>query len=282
MTPTGKAASCRQGKRGKAEKCAARPVGPSDLGDMWARFRRSRTARSRNPLVEKYMPLVRAISGRLAAELPHSVRVEDLVSAGTFGLMDAIERYDTELGTRFESYCAVRIRGAILDELRHLNWVPRMQCSRAARVDAAVAELRGELGHIPTPKEVARKTGLKLAEVRSTRGGDHRHLSLTDGPAGGEAGAMRHIDVIEAENVCDPASVLQEKEQRDILAGEVRKLPAPERLLVMLYYFDELTMKQIGKVLDVTESRVCQMHAEILARLQQRLSEFNESSPDRG
>lgn len=282
MTPTGKAPSCRQGKRGRAGKRAAGPGKSPDLEDMWEVFHRSRTALARNPLVEKYMPLVRAISGRLAGELPHSVRMEDLVSAGTFGLMDAIERYDTVLGARFESYCAVRIRGAILDELRHLNWVPRMQSSRAARVDAAMAQLRGELGRAPTPKEVARKTGLKLSEVQNTRVGDHRHFSLTDRPGGGEADAMRHIDVIEAENVCDPASVLQEKERRDILAEEVRKLPASERLLVMLYYFDELTMKQVGNVLNVTESRVCQMHAEILALLQQRLSEFDESSPDRG
>jgi len=244
----------------------------------WQRFWRYRSAGLRNALVERYMPLVQTISTRIAAELPSSVQVDDLVSAGTFGLIDAIERYDPDLGTRFESYCAVRIRGAILDELRYLNWTPRLQAARATRVGAATNALKGELGRIPTPGEIARKTGLKVREVNKASKQGRQCLSLTNGPPSSDShDTMRCIDIIEAHGICDPADLLQEKERRDILAHEVRKLPHPERLLVMLYYFDEFTMKQIGEVLNVTESRVCQMHAGILERLQQRLAELDES-----
>lgn len=244
---------------------------------VWARFRRSRSAKSRNALVERYMPLVRMISGRIASELPSSVEVGDLASAGTFGLIDALERYDPNLGSRFETYCAVRIRGAILDELRYLNWMPRLQSARAAKVGSATAALKGELGRAPTVHEVARKAGLKVREVTNAPTNSHTHLSLTSGPPGrNDNKAMRCIDILQAQGLCDPAELLQEKERRDLLAREVRKLPQAERLLVMLYYFDELTMKQIGDVLKVTESRVCQMHAGILETLQQRLGELRE------
>ena len=244
----------------------------------WERFRESRSASLRNALVERYMPLVRTISSHIATELPSSVQVDDLVSAGTFGLMDAIERYDPDLGTRFETYCAVRIRGAILDELRHVNWLPRLQSARATRVDAAADALKGELGRAPSPREIARRTGLKVRDVNNASNNGGKRVSLSSGPrsSDGQEG-MRTIDIIEAQGICDPADLLQEKERRDILAREVRSLPRAERLLVMLYYFDEFTMKQIGETLNVSESRICQMHAGILERLQQRLAELDES-----
>jgi len=223
------------------------------------------------------MPIVRAVSTRLAAELPSSVDVEDLVSAGTFGLMDALDRYDPSLGARFETYCVLRIRGAILDELRQLNWMPRMQTARVAKVGAAREALKGELGRQPTAHEVARRTGLKVREVENVPTNGRQPVSLTAGTAPGTEGAPRGVDVIKEERTADPATAAQEKERRDILAKEVRKLPKPERLLVMLYYFEGLTMRQIGEVLNVTESRVCQMHAGILARLQQRLVELDEA-----
>ena len=151
-----KTVSCREGETGaKARRAAV--AAPDHPDEVWKRFRRSRSAQSREELIEQYMPLVRAVSARLAAELPNSVDPDDLISAGTFGLMDAIERFDPKLGTRFETYCSVRIRGSILDELRQLNWVPRMQCTRAAKVNMAIAALRGELGRTPTPREIARK-----------------------------------------------------------------------------------------------------------------------------
>ncbi len=261
-----KAASCRADQGGKPK-----PKG-GDAGSLAAK----------DLLIEKYMPLVRAVSARLASELPSSVDPDDLVSAGTFGLMDAIERYDPTMGTRFESYCTVRIRGAMVDELRSLNWVPRVQCRRAAQIDTASAALRGELGRPPTPSEIARKTGLKLREVEHvSKNPSKQQVSLTCSPESDEDDGMRHIDVIEAVGRHDPADLIQEKERRAILEREVRNLADAERRLVTLYYYEELTMKEIGEVLSVTESRVCQMHAAILSRLQQRLSELSEQGAQR-
>lgn len=273
----GRTVSCRKGKPAAKARRVEEPDASADPAEVWEWFHRSRSGKSRNRLIEEYMPLVRAVSARLAAELPSSVDPEDLISAGTFGLMDAIERYDPELGARFETYCSVRIRGAILDELRHLNWVPRMQCARAAKVGVAMAALHGELGRVPTVREIAHKTGLKVRDINNASKNGSKHVSLTSPPASGEGTGMRHIDVIEAAGLHDPADLIQEKERRDILDREVRKLPEADRLLVILYYFEELTMKQVGEVLNVTESRVCQMHAQILSLLQQRLAEFDEA-----
>ncbi len=271
-----------KGTGSKARGGAARvgAVMSADVAQLWDDFRRTGADDFRALLIQQYMSVVRAVAARLASELPNTVDPDDLISAGTFGLMDVIDRYDPGLGTRFETYCSVRIRGAMLDELRQLNWVPRMQCTRAAKVDVAMAALRGELGRAPTPREIAKKAGLKLRDVHNVSKGPNKHVSLTSVLRGDDCDGIRHIDVIEAAGLLDPAALIQEKERRSLLDREVRKLPKPERLLVILYYYEELTMKQIGEVLKVTESRVCQMHAEILSRLQQRLSELNEAGPE--
>ncbi len=271
--------SCRGDERRGGSRAHKEPTAPADPGELGEAPGRREWGESKNILVEQYMPLVRAVSARLAAELPSSIDTDDLVSAGTFGLMDAIERYDPKLGTRFGTYCALRIRGAILDELRHLNWVPRTQQTRAAKVSAVSAALKSKLGRTPTPGEIARKTGLKLSEVNSPTPSGQNHASLMGAPRDSGSEDVRGIDVLEAEGVCDPADVLQEKERRGILDREVRKLPRAERLLVMLYYFEGLTMKQVGKVLNITESRVCQIHTRLLRLLQQRLAELDESRP---
>ena len=278
-----KTARCQdKGAVAKAREIAARAAAgvSADAADIWKEFRRTGSAKLREQLIRQYMPVVRAVSARLAAELPCTVDPDDLISAGTFGLMDAIDRYDADLGTRFETYCSVRIRGAIVDELRQLNWVPRMQCTRAAKVDVAIAALLGELGRPPTPREIAKRAGLNVREVQNASKGPNKHVSLTSFPGGDEGGGIRHIDVIEAAGLLDPAALFQEKERRALLDCEVRKLPKAERLLVILYYYEEFTMKQIGEVLNVTESRVCQMHAEVLSLLQQRLAELNEAGTE--
>ena len=274
----GKTARCRNTGAGVKTHGGAAPA--AGAVQLWEEFRRTGAGDLRGRLIQQYMPVVRAVAARLAAELPNTVDPDDLISAGTFGLMEAIDRYDPGLGTRFETYCSVRIRGAILDELRQLNWVPRMQCTRAAKVDVAMAALRGELGRPPTPREIAKRAGLKVRDVENASKGGNRHVSLTGSRGSGQSDGMRHIDVIEAAGLLDPAVQIQEKERRLLLDREVRRLPKPERLLVVLYYYEEFTMKQIGEVLDVAESRVCQMHAETLSLLQQRLAELNEAGAE--
>ena len=155
-----------------------------------------------------------------------------------------------------------------------------MQCTRAAKVDGAITALRGELGRPPTSREIAKKSGLKVRDVQNASKGGNKHVSLTSSRFRDQSDGIRQIDVIEAAGLLDPAVLIQEKERRALLDREVRNLPKPERLLVILYYYEEFTMKQIGEVLNVTESRVCQMHAETLSLLQQRLAELNEAGPE--
>lgn len=215
------------------------------------------------------MPLVKSIAGRIGAGLPASIRTEDLISAGTFGLMDAIAKFNPKLGASFGTYCSVRIRGAILDELRNLNWVPHVQSTRAAKVSAAVNELRHELGRIPTPAEIAGKTGMSIADIKKAVGPRFQNMPSPDEELPSEG--------FLAATFCDPVELLELKESRELLAKEIRKLAKTERLIIMLYYFEELTMRQIGELLNLTESRVCQIHADIIALMQQRLKELDET-----
>lgn len=241
---------------------------------MWSSFRRSRSTVLRNTIVEKYMPLVNTICTRIASELPPTVRIEDLVSAGTFGLMDAIDKYDHRRNASFETYCNWRIRGAVLDELRSLNWIPRAQHNRSIKIGVAIRDLRSELGRLPTPVEIAQKTGLNVQQINAVKA-EHKQYSLRNAVAE-DSDAVAVEERLAGKMAHDPATLVEEKECRDMLVAEIKGLGKPERLLVMLYYYEELTMRQIGEVLNVTESRVCQMHSEILARLQQRLREFRE------
>jgi len=247
--------------------------GTRDQSRLWSAFRRSKSTALRNTIIEKYMPLVNTVCSKLATELPGNVRFDDLVSAGTCGLMDAIEKYDHRRNTSFETYCNWRIRGAVLDEIRNLNWIPRAQHNRSIQISMAIRDLRSELGRIPTPAEIAHRTGLNIRQVNEQAKKKEyafRHERV-DNPD-----AVAVEDTFEGNMTHDPAALVEEKECRNILAAEIKQLDSTERLIVMLYYYEELTMRQIGEVLTVTESRVCQMHSEIIARLQQRLRELRE------
>lgn len=266
-------ASCPSNGDLPSEHTATDVAVPEKAGGL---FRRSRSSRSRNTLIERYMPLVRAISVRLAPALPGSVDIEDLVSVGIFGLMDAIRRYDPRYGAQFQTYCALRIRGAMLDEVRHQRRTPSARgigfSSDPPGAEAPDAARKRASGGRAESGSAYSALGQQTVRM---------NVSLTeDRHVGGEQ-AVRSADIVEDHGPCDPVLLLQEKERRDLLTREIRRLPKPERLLVMLYYFDELTMKQVGEILNVTESRVCQMHSGILIRLQQRLSELDEARPGR-
>jgi RNA polymerase sigma factor for flagellar operon FliA len=248
-----------------------------ETDDVWDTFRKTGSPKARDALIERYLPLVGLVARRVAAALPGSVQFDDLVGAGCFGLIDAIKRFDPAVGARFETYCSVRVRGAMLDELRHAAWKPRSRV--AGQVGEAKEAMRSRLGRTPTFAELARVTGLSLEQVRRASRRSVSHLSLT-GQVADEVGEdMRPINILEADGTWDPAALLQEKERRATLEEEVRRLPGPERHVVILYYYEGLTMKQIGRVLKVSESRVCQMHSDILGRLHQRLNEFDDTRP---
>jgi RNA polymerase sigma factor for flagellar operon FliA len=245
--------------------------GQEHAAALWKAFFKRRNDKTRNALLENYLHIVKYTSERLSAKLPDEVDVQDLMSAGVFGLMDAVDAFDPERGVKFETYCVPRIRGAILDELRSMDWVPRLVRSRSHKLQRAKQVLEAELGRTPTEKELARQMKLSMKDFRKLQR-DSEAVSLvslsrkwfeTDSNKD-----VREIDVLEDKRVDNPFRTVQRKDLKDLIT---RGLNRAERLIVILYYFEEMTMKEIGQTLDLSESRVSQMHSAILARLRAQL-----------
>jgi len=245
-----------------------------DIVQLWQAYKSGQpNPELRNRLVEAYMPLVRYHGERVWSRLPQGVELDDLVSAGVFGLMDAIEAFDLSRGVKFETYCVPRIRGAMLDELRNTDWVPRLVRSRARKLAEAIKTLEDELGRRPTEKELARHMGLSVSEVERMML-DARAVNLVSlNKKWTETDSSREvseIDVLEDEKGEDPTRRVQ---QTDLMRLITRGLNRKERLILILYYYEELTMKEVGATLDLSESRVSQMHSSLVERLRAQLAE---------
>jgi len=259
---------------------APKPV--RDIKQVWTDYKKNKTEPLRNILMENYLHLVRYNAERIHVKLPDEVELDDLMSAGIFGLMDAISAFDLERGVKFETYCAPRIRGAILDELRSMDWVPRLVRSRAHKLDSASKQLEVELGRAPTNEEVAKRLKVpmgeyeKMAKDASAVGlvSLSRKWFETDSNKD-----VREIDVLEDKRGADPVREIQRKDLKELMT---KGLSRAERLIIVLYYFEEMTMKEIGSTLDLSESRVSQMHSSILARLRAQMAdrrkEFNQAA----
>jgi len=244
---------------------------PSELSRVWREFKKSGDRSLRNVLMEEFLPIVKYNAERIGAKLPDEVENDDLMSAGIFGLMDAIDAFDLERGVKFETYCAPRIRGAILDELRSMDWVPRLVRSRANKLERVSRELESTLGRSPTEGEIAYRLNLPSGEFEKlvrdatavTQVSLSRKYSETDSNK-----EVFEIDVIEDKRGKDPVTEIQKKDLKDLIT---RGLTRAERLILILYYYEEMTMKEIGATLDLSESRVSQMHSSILKRLKDQL-----------
>jgi RNA polymerase sigma factor for flagellar operon FliA len=242
-----------------------------ELKAWWQKFKADADDESRNHLMEHYLPIVRYTAERLHTKLPDEVDVDDLISSGIFGLMDAIKAFDLDRGVKFETYCAQRIRGAILDELRSLDWVPRLVRSRASKLNEATGHLEAQLGRKPTDKELAKQMNLPMKEFRKLKRDANAtsFVSLTRKWFETDSNKdVREIDVLEDETSENPFRSAQRKDLKELLT---RGLSRAERLIVILYYFEEMTMKEIGETLDLSESRVSQMHSAIMERLRTQL-----------
>ena len=243
---------------------------PEQVSQWWNEFR-SGSEEARNHLLEHYLPIVKYTADRLHTKLPEEVDVQDLVSAGVFGLMDAVNAFDPLRGVKFETYCAPRIRGAILDELRAMDWVPRLVRSRAHKLNEALHMLEAQLGRKPNEKELAKEMGISMKEFRKLQRDSkatgvvslNRKWFETDSHKD-----VREIDVLQDKRSDDPFRAAQRKDLKELIT---RGLSRAERLIIILYYFEEMTMKEIGETLDLSESRVSQMHSAILERLQRQL-----------
>jgi len=250
----------------RATKPATAPI-----EEVWREFKRSGDMNLRNTLMERYLPIVRYNAERIGAKLPDEVENDDLISAGIFGLISAIDAFDLGRGVKFETYCAPRIRGAILDELRSLDWVPRLVRTRSQKLQQTSRALESVLGRSPTSQEVADRLKLPQEEYEKILRDSTAVMQVSLSRRCGDADShkeLSEIDFIEDRNGRNPVADVHKKDIKDLVT---RGLTRAERLILILYYYEEMTMKEIGETLDLSESRVSQMHSSILSRLKEQL-----------
>jgi RNA polymerase sigma factor for flagellar operon FliA len=246
-----------------------------DTQTLWLEYRRTGDQHIRDRLILTYAPLVKYVAGRLGSGLPAHVDEGDLVSYGLLGLMGAIERFDPTREIKFETYAIARIKGQIIDELRAMDWVPRSVRARARDIERAIAELEKKLERAPTDEEIAGKLGITTEELEDSLTDIARSsIAALDElwtVSGGEGDQVALIDTLEDDDAPDPQASLTVTEQKEALAEAIALLPEREKLVVTLYYYEELTLREIGEVLSVTESRVSQLHTKAILRLKAHL-----------
>ena len=240
---------------------------------LWEEFKASGDDGIRERLILHYSPLVKYVAGRVGAGLPRSVDQNDLASYGLFGLIDAIDKFEPERGFKFETYAINRIKGAILDELRALDWVPRSVRSRARRIETAITDLEHKLQRAPTEEEIAETVEMEIDELHDALAEIGRSgIAALDEFVGGDSQTSMGEMLADPGGV-SPEGAFQAEETRRGLVDAINRLPNRERLVVTLYYYEGMTLSEIGDVLGVTESRVCQIHAKTMMSLRNRLGD---------
>lgn len=252
-----------------------------DAGDVvveaWDEYKDSGASGARDRLILHYSPLVKYVAGRVAVGLPANIDQADLISYGIFGLIDAIDKYDRSRNIKFETYAINRIRGAIIDELRAIDWVPRSVRSKARQVEKAYSALENKLKRPPSDAEIAEEMGITIDDLNAI----YTQLSTvslvaldelmsTDGEKGDK---LSLVETLEDTKTVSPMEAFESEEMKGILADAINRLPEREKVVVTLYYFEGLTLAQIGDVLGVTESRICQMHTKAVLALKGKISE---------
>ena len=246
-----------------------------DVEDLWEQYAATRSREARDKLIIQYAPLVTFVASRLAAGLPQSVEQAELAGNGMFGLVDAIEKFEPGRGNRFESYAMARIRGAILDELRSFDWVPRSVRSKARQLEKAYTRFEAEHHRAPNDQELADLLDLEVDQVRTLLA----KVSMTglvalDEMLGGADGGDESVSLVDVlpSGVDTPDDVLGDEATRTQLAAEIEQLPEREKTVLALYYYEGMTLAEIGDVLGVTESRICQIHTKSVLHLRQRMA----------
>ncbi len=269
------------GRRATTRRRTAPPSPEAaELQGVWREFKETGSGAARERLILHFAPLVKYVAGRLGAGLPQSVEQADLVSNGMFGLMDALDKFDPAREVKFETYAIPRIRGAILDELRAMDWVPRSIRFKAREVDKAQAKLEAKLGRAPTDPEVADQLGINLQELHDviTQISLVSVLALEEVVGGGETGEQRSLlDTLADAATSDPTAGLEGQEMRGLLSAAINSLSEREKIVITLYYFEGLTLSEIGEILGVTESRVCQIHTKAVGVLRNNLVDRDET-----
>lgn len=262
------------------EKAFQAAEAESELRRLWEDYKETGTQPLRDRLILHYSPLVKYVAGRVGVGLPPNIEQADLVSYGIFGLIDAIDKFDLERAIKFETYAINRIRGAIIDELRSIDWIPRSVRYKAREVEKAYQALEAKLQRSPTEPEVAAELGVSLSDLHTI----FSQVSLVNVVAldemlhaGGEKGDKVTLgDTLEDHRAEDPVALFESEETKFILSKAINTLPEREKIVVTLYYYEGLTLAEIGQVLGVTESRICQMHTKAVLQLRGKLAESHD------
>ena len=247
--------------------------------ELWLEYRKTKSPQLRDKFIRQYMPLVKYVAGKLAVGMPGSVEFDDLVGFGQFGLLDAIEKFDPGKIVKFKTYAVTRIRGAIFDELRQLDWVPRSVRQKSREIEDTIVELESKLGRTATDAEIAEKLGVSESEYQQTvmKVSGTSVLSLNDvWYSGNDNDHMSIGDSIESPSSLNPDVIVEREEIRKVIIEAINELPEKEKMVIVLYYHKDLTFKEIGQVLEVSESRISQLHTKANLRLRAKLTNLRK------
>lgn len=241
----------------------------NDEQQLWIRFKEQGDHAARDELIVGHMRVVKFVAGRMAIHVPSNIEMDDLIGWGVLGLMDAVEKFDYTQNVKFSTYSTIRVRGAIIDEIRSLDWAPRSLRSMARKIGVARERLRNEISREPGPDEIAEEVGTTPEEVEETIAKVHTAhvLSLDDYLTDEEGAEGRRLDVSVDASAKSPITEAEAQERQEHLAEAILNLPDQQQKVLNLYYYEELTLKEIGAVLEVSESRVCQIHGAALKKL---------------
>ncbi len=241
---------------------------------LWESFSNTRNEKIREKLLLQYLPLVKQIAGGIINKLPSSVLIDELIDAGVIGLLESIDRFDTRAAVKFETYAYTRVRGAMMDELRKIDWAPRSLREKTKRLDAAYRVLAAKLGRQPNHEEVAEHLEITLDKFHqiSKEIGAVTPISLDQEISSGSGESTNLYDVIAENSIASPDDNLEDKELKSMVVKEIEKLPKNEKLVLALYYYEELTLREIGEILILSESRVSQIHSKVVKKLKTALT----------
>ncbi|MBM7023371.1 RNA polymerase sigma factor WhiG [Treponema sp. Marseille-Q4523] len=246
---------------------------------LWEEYRKTKSQALRDAFIRQYMPLVKYVAGKVSVGMPGSVEFDDLVGFGQFGLLDAIEKYDPSKNVKFKTYAVTRIRGAIFDELRQIDWVPRSVRQKSREIEDAINTLESRLGRTASDAEIAESLGVSeddyhriIMKVSGTS-----VLSLNDVWHNGDDAANASIgDSIESPSSMNPDAIVEREEIKKVIVQAINELPEKEKMVIVLYYHEDLTFKEIGQVLNVSESRISQLHTKANLRMRAKLTNLRK------
>ena len=248
--------------------------------ELWKIYKKSKDKTIREHFVKQYAPLVKYVAGKIAIGMPQNVDFDDLVGYGVFGLLDAIEKFDPNKDIKFKTYAVTRIRGAIYDELRSIDWVPRSVRQKAKELERIIGKLENRLGRSAKDEEIAKELGISVKDLRTLilKISGASILSLSDvWYVGDESDKVSVMETIESPRSLNPDVIVEREEVKNIIVQAISDLPDKEKKVLILYYYEDLTLKEIGEVLQVTESRISQLHTKAIMRLRSKLMNIKRS-----